>query len=135
MLGFFAAVSSSPYSTGPAVSGLSAPVVTGVVGGVLELDAAGDTIEGTGYPGATITVTLAGEPPLTSIVSGGGGWSVTLPVTPDGVYAATARQNVATIVSPPTYFSAVVIDHALWILADGTWNDTAVWSDAAVWVD
>ena len=86
---------------------VGAPVVTAPTdGGTVNTPT--PVISGTGEPGAVVTVTIAGLPPLTATVGPGGTWTVTAPPLGDGTFTVTATQtdpqgNVSTPSAPVTF--------------------------------
>ncbi|WP_423923020.1 hypothetical protein ACPEEZ_03920 [Frigoribacterium sp. 2-23] len=76
---------------------LGAPTVTG---GLL----VGAKASGTGYPGATVSVSATGGATTTATVGSGGAWEAILPAGafPSGTYALQATQSSAAIPAVPT---------------------------------
>ena len=89
----FGPVVSAPVSaTLPAIPPTPEPTVDSVTGP----DVSGWDIEGTGVPGATITITDQGGTPVTATVQPDGSWSAALPLTTDGPVEVTQTVGAST---------------------------------------
>ncbi|OCG73591.1 Ig-like domain-containing protein [Microbacterium sediminis] len=134
-------------STVRASAVLPAPVITTPANGSVTSDVT-PTISGTGYEGATVTVTTSGGQELgTAVVQPDGGWSFDTAALPDGTYTITATQTLGTETSeasaPVTFTIDTVAPEAPVIttpdegdlLADNTPTIAGTAPDDAVSVD
>lgn len=111
------AIPGNPGRVGPAfVNAITAPtgscaagplVITGPVNGST-VTTARPPITGLAQPGATVTVTIAGQT-LTATAAPDGSWSVTPTALPDGTYTATATRTLGGVTQTATVTFTVVV--------------------------